>query len=79
MTRQGFRAPGLSSPSPRGCTKGNAQCLELEGLDFSGSVSDRRPCIDSGSGEELEEIPATLSEKMKGREPRWPITCLTGS
>lgn len=76
MTRQGFRTRGLSSP---GCTKDNAQCWELGGLDFSGSVRDGKHCIDSESGEELEEIPATLSEKMSCRELRWPIACLAGS
>lgn len=59
MKMQGSRAPGLSSPG--GCTKDNAQYQELEGLDFSGSGSDRGPCIEFESGEELEEIPATLS------------------
>ena len=39
----------------------NTQYQELEGLDFSGSVSDWRPCPDSESGEEVEETLAVLS------------------
>lgn len=39
----------------------DTQYQELESLDFSGSVSDWRPCPDSESDEEVEEILATLS------------------